>query len=200
MEQKVEIIEKITCYHGFFRLNRYKLRHSLFAGGWSEVLLREVLERGHAVAVLPYDPQNDTVLLIEQFRPGALVAGYEPPWLLEIVAGIIELNETAPIVAVREMQEEAGCNILALKPILRFFASPGGTSETTMLYCAKVNTNNITELHGVASEHEDIKLHLLSYPQAMQMLASGKIMYAPAIIALQWLELNRAALRQEWLN
>lgn len=199
-DRKVEILEKTTCHAGFFTLNRYKLKHSLFAGGWSNPLLREVLERGHAVAVLPYDPKTDQVVLIEQFRPGAMVAGHNPPWLFEIVAGMIEPNEVAEQVAYREMQEEAGCDILSLQAICQFFVSPGAVSETTQLYCAKVDASQIFGLHGVEAENEDIKVHVMPYQQAMDMLAQGKIMYAPAIIALQWLTLNRAQLRQQWLD
>jgi ADP-ribose pyrophosphatase len=197
-DKKVEILEKVTCHAGFFTLNRYKLKHTLFAGGWTADLLREVLERGHAVAVLPYDPITDKVVLIEQFRPGAMVAEHNPPWLFEIVAGIIEPNELPEQVAHREMQEEAGCKILDLKPIYHFFVSPGAVSETTQLYCAKVDASNISGLHGVEAEAEDIKVHVMPYQQAMQMLNEGKIMYAPAIMALQWLTLHREQLRQDW--
>ncbi len=197
-DKKVEILQKETCHAGFFTLNRYKLRHTLFAGGWSGELLREVLERGHAVAVLPYDPKRDQIVLIEQFRPGAMAAGHDPAWLFEIVAGIIEPNELPEQVAYREMQEEAGCEILDLKPIQHFFVSPGAVSETTQLYCAKVDTTHITALHGVEAEDEDIKTHVIPYEQAINMLHTGKIMYAPAIIALQWLMINRTKLRQDW--
>ena len=80
-----EVLDKSICHDGFFRLERYRLRHELFAGGWSGELVRELLVRGHAVAVLLYDPIRDQVVLVEQFRIGALASG-EHPWMLEVVA------------------------------------------------------------------------------------------------------------------
>ena len=112
----VELIERTTAFEGYFRIDRYELHHQLFAGGMSDPLTREVYERGHAAAVLPYDPQRDAVVLIEQFRIGAYAAGREP-WLIEIVAGIVEAGETSSDVAQRELHEEAGLSAAALEPI-----------------------------------------------------------------------------------
>ncbi|MEK6596357.1 MAG: NUDIX domain-containing protein, partial [Pseudomonadota bacterium] len=109
----VEILEKTICFEGFFRLERYRLRHRLFNGDWSRPLVRELFERGHAAAILPYDPIRDEVILIEQFRVGALAAP-GGPWLLEIVAGVIEGNETTEEVVKRESMEEADCVITDL--------------------------------------------------------------------------------------
>ena len=89
----VEIIEKTVCYEGFFRIERYRLKHRLYNGSWSGEIVRELFERGHAAAVLPYDPVRDEVVLIEQFRVGALAAP-GGPWLMEIVAGVIDGDET----------------------------------------------------------------------------------------------------------
>ncbi len=97
----VEVLEKTVCFEGFFRLERYRLRHRLFNGDWSQTVQRELFERGHAAAVLPYDPVTNEVVLIEQFRVGAMNAP-GGPWLLEIVAGIIEDNEAAEDVVKRE--------------------------------------------------------------------------------------------------
>jgi len=120
-----QLIEKTTSFQGYFRIERYRFRHKLFAGGWSGEISREVFERGHAVAVLPYDPERDAVLLIEQFRIGALAGGM-PAWQIEVIAGIIDEGETPEAVARREAQEEARCEILDLLPIYHYLASPGG--------------------------------------------------------------------------
>ena len=134
----VEIQDREICHQGFFRLERLRLRHGRFDGGWTPTLVREVLVRGLAVAVLPYDPVRDEVVLIEQFRPGALVAG-EPAWMIEIVAGIAEEDEDLEDVARREAMEEAGMTVGTLEPVARYMPSPGGSSETVQIYVGRVD-------------------------------------------------------------
>lgn len=104
--QDVEIISKETLFKGFFKMVKYRFKHRLFAGGWSDVVEREMFERGHAAAMLPYDPIKDQVVIIEQIRVGALE--HDHPWQLEIVAGMIDRDESVEDVIRREAHEEAG--------------------------------------------------------------------------------------------
>ncbi|MEW6646056.1 MAG: NUDIX domain-containing protein [Pseudomonadota bacterium] len=196
-EPTVEIVEQRTCYQGFFRMEHYRLRHRRYDGGMSPLLSRELFERGHAAAVLPYDPVLDRIVLLEQFRIGALSAP-GGPWLLEIVAGIIESGETAAEVVEREIVEEAGCTLLALEPICEYLVSPGGTSERISLYCGRVDAAGVGGIHGLVAEGEDIRVSTVTFDEAMALLASGRINSASPIIALQWLELNRSRLQQLW--
>ena len=193
----VELIERETPYQGYFRIDRYVLRHTLFAGGVSEPLTREVFERGHAAAVLPYDPVRDEVVLIEQFRIGAYAAGRDP-WLVEIVAGIVEDGESPRDVALRELGEEAGQTADLVEPIGEVMLSPGGTSETIALFCARTDASGAEGIHGLADEHEDIRVTALPFADALAAVDGGDIVSAPAIIALQWLALNRDRLRERW--
>lgn len=195
--QQIEIFEKKTCYEGFFKLVRYRLKHSLFAGGWSGELLREVLERGHAAAVLPYDPISEQVVMIEQFRPGA-IGHANGTWLWEIVAGILEPGEAPSEVVHREAVEEIGCPVSDIIHICDFFASPGCTDETTALFCGRVDAAQACGIHGLAEEHEDILVHVVSLSIALEMLQNHNIHFAPAIIALQWLVLHREEVRARW--
>ncbi len=199
MRDDVEILEKTICFQGFFRLERYRLRHRLFNGDWSPPLTREIFERGHAAAVLPYDPAKDEIILIEQFRPGAMTAP-GGPWLLEIVAGIIESGETAEEVVEREGMEEANCAISDLIPLYDYCVSPGGTTERIALFCGRVDTTNAGGVHGVSEEGEDIKVHVVSLDHALNLLRSGRLNSASVIIALQWLALNREQVRMQWLG
>lgn len=194
-----EILDKTIGFQGFFRLERYHLRHRKFNGAWSRPFTRELFERGHAAAVLPYDPVTDEILLIEQFRAGAMTAP-DGPWLMEIVAGIIEPGETADQVVIRESEEEAGCTISDLIPLHHYLVSPGGTTERIILFCGKVAMHTVTHgsIHGNAEEDEDIQVHVVSFTDAMTWLKNGRIRSASAIIALQWLALNRDAIRQHW--
>ena len=125
----VELIEKQAAFSGYFRIDRLRLRIPLYEGGMSREVVREVLERGRVAAVLLVDPDRDSVVLIEQFRPGPYAAG-EQPWLIEAVAGVIEGAESAEELARREAIEEADCEITDLFPVMRFFTSPGASTES----------------------------------------------------------------------
>ncbi len=198
-DQDFQLIEKSTSFRGYFRIDRYRFRHRLFAGGWSGEITREVFERGHAVVLLPYDPERDAVVMIEQFRIGAAAAG-APMWQLEVVAGIIDAGETPEAVARREAREEAGCEILDLIPVHHYLVSPGGASETVRLFCGRVDSRGLGGIHGLPHEHEDIRVEVVPFAEARARLEGGRIGNASAIIALQWLMLNRDQLRQRWLG
>ncbi|CAH0993197.1 ADP-ribose pyrophosphatase [Sinobacterium norvegicum] len=198
-----EIVGSETLHSGFFDFVSHRIRHRLFAGGWSDSFDRELFERGNAAAILLFDPQSDSVALVEQFRVGALAATLpsgEPstPWLLEIVAGIIEPGETAQDVACRESEEEAGAEVLAVEHIAGYFPSPGACSEYIELFCGRIDAASMGGLHGLDSENEDIRLHIVPRQQAMTLLAQGRLNNASTIIALQWLQLNAERLQQAW--
>ncbi|SMF95060.1 ADP-ribose pyrophosphatase [Methylomagnum ishizawai] len=193
-EPAFEIVEQTPVYRGFFQLTRLKLRHTLYQGGWSGVLERELFHRGRAVAVIPYDPVTDRVVLVEQFRVGALGVK-ENPWLLEIVAGAIEAGESPEAVAHRECAEEAGCVVRELIRIGEFFPTPGGCSERITLFCGLVDSAGLGGLHGLAEENEDILASVVDFAEALAWVEQGRIDSAVPIIGLQWLALNRERLR-----
>ncbi len=194
-EKKFTIIEEKTQYQGFFCLKSFTLKHTLYKGGWSQPITREIFQRGNCVAVLLYDPIRDEVVIIEQFRIGAMQMP-EQAWLLEIVAGAIEPGETAEEVAYRESIEEAGCEIQQLTKINDFFTSPGGTSELLSLFYGRVDTTHIGGIHGLDHEDEDISVTTMKFDKVYQLLLDGKILSAIPIIAIQWLFINREKLRQ----
>jgi len=193
-----EILDLETVWKGFFRIDRLRLRHRLFAGGWGQPITREVFKRGHAAALLPYDPVRDEVVLIEQFRAAALTAGADP-WLVEIVAGIIEDGETAEDVVRRETVEEAGCEVTEVVPIMDVFTTPGGSSERIAIFVGRVDSRGVGGIHGLADEGEDIRVFAEPLDAALERLASGGIVNIIAVAALQWLALNREELRRKWL-
>lgn len=195
----VEIIQHETLFKAYSRLDRYRLRHELFQGGMGPEVSREVLERGHAVGVLLFDPERDTVVMIEQFRPGAYAAGMDP-WLLEIVAGIVEPGESPVEVAVRESQEEAGVTPTALFQVQRWLATPGISSETLELWCGRVDSSQAKGFHGLPEEGEDIRVVLMSVDQVRESLTNRDLSNATTLIALQWLLLNLGDIRQKLRN
>ncbi|MEG6192077.1 ADP-ribose diphosphatase [Enterobacter kobei] len=193
----VEIIARETLYSGFFSMDLYRFRHRLFNGEMSGEIRREIFERGHAAVLLPFDPVRDEVVLVEQIRIAAYDVS-ESPWLLEMVAGMIEEGETVEDVARREALEEAGLVVGRTKPVLSYLASPGGTSERLSIMVGEVDATTAEGIHGLADENEDIRVHVVSREQAYQWVEEGKIDNAASVIALQWLQLHYQTLRNEW--
>jgi ADP-ribose pyrophosphatase len=197
-EDSIVISERRTAYNGFFRIDLFRLRHRLFAGGWSRELSREVFLRANAAGILLYDPIRDEIVLIEQFRLAAHLAGFAA-WQIEIVAGIIDTRETAEAVARREAEEEAGLTVIGdIVPIHRFLTSPGGSTETVDLFCGRVDSSTAGGIHGLADESEDIRVVVTSAAAAMALLAEGRIQNGFTLLALHWFAANREALRLKW--
>ncbi|HCG9219371.1 TPA: ADP-ribose diphosphatase [Vibrio parahaemolyticus] len=192
----VEIISKESVFEGFFKMVKYRFKHKLFAGGWSDVVEREMFERGHAVAMLPYDPITDQVVIIEQIRIGALE--HEHPWQLEIVAGMIDRDESAEEVIRREAEEEAGITVGRVASVTSYYPSSGGCSEKLDVFVGEVDASKAHGIHGLDYEDEDIRVHVLSREQAYQWVKDGRFENGASIIALQWLQLNHQELRSQW--
>lgn len=190
-----------VLYQGFFRMEKFHVSYELFNGKGSATVTREVLERGNAAAVLPYDPVADKVVLIEQFRVGAM-EDKNGPWLIETIAGMMDANESADEVVRREADEEAKCALGQLIPIAEYYCSPGGCTEKVHLFCGQTDTKQLVNLsvHGLATENEDIRLHICSYEQMLDYYASGKCNNAMTLIAVQWLILHRDKVRSMWLD
>ena len=197
-DDRVEIIDHQTPYRGHFRIEAFHLRHRKHDGGWTDPLRRELFCRGPTAAVLPYDPRRDEVVLIEQFRMGAYRAGIES-WLLEPVAGVLDDGEGPEATVRREALEEAGCRVSDLEEVGHFIPSPGGCSETTTIYVGRCDARGLGGIHGLDAESEDIKVHVLSFDAAWGLLEAGRIPCVYAVIPLQWLALNREALRRRWV-
>ncbi|RZA06109.1 MAG: NUDIX domain-containing protein [Proteobacteria bacterium] len=196
--REIEIIERENCFQGFYKLDRLHLRHEQFAGGMGTPISRELFVRHDAVCALPYDPQRDEVVLIEQFRVGPLDK-VDNPWLIEMVAGLIDKDEQPEEVAHREAEEEAGLEFSALWPITQYFPSPGGSNEYVHLYLGRCDSRGVGGLHGLAAEGEDIRVSVWALDDALQAVRDGRIISGSAIIALQWLALNREEIRGAWI-
>ena len=193
----VRVLDTQTVWSGHYSMRKLTLQHRRFAGGWSDTVVREVFERGDAVAVLPYDPETDSLIMIEQFRPGA-IRGDDSPWMLELIAGVVEEGEQDEQVAHREAMEEAACELSDLVPIATVFPSAGACTEQVRLFCGRVKKAAVGGLHGLEAEGEDILVHAVTRAHALQMLADNKIPNGHTLIALQWLQIHGQALRERW--
>lgn len=197
--EDVEILASGGLHEGFVRVQRHRVRHRLFAGGWSQPQEREVVHQSQSATVLPYDPGRELVVLIEQFRLPALLAGGDP-WQIEVVAGLLDKPDEAPeAVARREAQEEAGLEVTALDRVGSLLSSPGASTEVIHHFIGKVDAGAVDGLHGLLEEQEDIRPQVLPLETAWAMLEAGEIGNAPAWICLAWLKLHHERLRAAWL-
>lgn len=194
----VEIVREETVYQGFFKLSKFTLRHRLFRGGWSDIFTRELFRRRDAVGVLLYDPQLDCVALVEQFRIGAYLRAGVHPWLLEIVAGVIDTDESPTEVAVRESLEEANCAITALEPIAEYLSSPGGGDEYFFVYCGRCDLSRAGGVFGLPEENEDIRVRVMAADDLFACLQRRELNNGMTLVAAQWLQLHRQRLRTLW--
>lgn len=195
----VRVLKDEIAYQGYFQLRQVTLQHRAFGGGWVEPQLREIFERGDAVGVLPYDPVTDTLVLIEQFRPGAM-RGAQSPWMLELIAGIVEPGESDEDVAHREAMEEASCELEVLEPIATVQPSAGACTEQVRLFCGRFSSAVAVGIHGLAQEGENILVHSVPVAEAFELLAQNRIPNGHTLISLQWLKLNIDSLRERWLQ
>lgn len=193
----VEILARQSCFTGFLKLEKIQLRHRLHAGGWSAHLQRELLVKDAAVGVLLFDPGRDQVVLVRQFRIGA-IGHANSPWMLELVAGMAGPDEDVKQVAIREAIEESNCVPAHLIRICEYFNSPGTSNEKLTLFCGKVDAGTAGGIHGLSEEHEDIEVVVLSLDEVVKAIADGEINNAMTIIAIQWLQLHKASVAQAW--
>ncbi|MEE4193436.1 MAG: NUDIX domain-containing protein [Halieaceae bacterium] len=193
----VRVLADEDAYRGHYRMRRITLEHRRFDGGWSEPVSRELFERGDAVGVLLWDPVRDELVMLEQFRVGA-IRGADSPWMLELVAGVVEPGESDADVAHRETAEESGLPLTALEPIVTFFPSPGGCSEQVRLFVGRVDSADAGGVHGCDNEGEDILVHRLARAEVMAMLDADRINNGHTLVALQWLRIHGDALRERW--
>ena len=196
-EEKAELVRHEVAFQGYFKVVRYFFRHSLHKGGMSGEISREVFERGQAGGVLMYDPQRDEVVMIRQFRAGAYAAGHHA-WVWEVVAGIIEENETAEQMIRRESVEEANLEVGELLPIASVMLTPGACSEACQVFLGRVDSSKAGGVFGLAEEQEDILVKALSFADAYALVERNEIDNAVGVIALQWLALHRDEVRKRW--
>jgi ADP-ribose pyrophosphatase len=193
-----EIVDAANVFARYLRIDTFRFRHRLFSGEWSAVRSYDVLRRGRAVAIILYDPDRDSVVLVEQFRLPALLAG-SSPWQLEAAAGMIDTDETSEMVAVRETREETGLGLIG-EPIViqRYLPSAGGSDESVVLFCGRIDSALAAGVHGLPEEHEDIRVTVKTLAEIEAMLEAGAIESGHTLIALYWLLRHRDRLQQLW--
>ena len=197
MDGKIEVLGQEWLSQGFMKLAKFTVEHERFDGSMIGPFTREIVMRGTAVGVLPYDPIADKILLIEQFRLAAHLAGM-PAWQREVVAGIADKDETPEELARREAIEEANCKVTDLVEMTRYLLSPGMSNEVLILYCGRMDSNQTTGVHGLANEHEDIRSSLFDAKDIPALIERGSTGNGPLMLALYWMQTHRERLRKLW--
>ncbi|AUH35006.1 NUDIX domain-containing protein [Paracoccus tegillarcae] len=193
-----QLVQRSQPYADFFAVEEWRLSHRLISGGWSAEVKRAGFVMGDAVVVLPWDPVRDRVLLIDQFRVAPAMRGDPQPWLLETIAGRIDVGETPEIAARREAMEEARLPLGQLFPAIHNYPSPGAVGEFLYLYVAQADLpDDAAGIHGLDSEHEDIRSHILPREQLQSLTATGQVSNGPLALLAMWLQLNHTRLQQE---
>lgn len=192
--EDVEVLGDRKVFDGFFKMYELELRHRTFEGEWTQPIRRLLFHRGQAAAAILYDPQEDLIGLVEQFRIGALEAELGP-WCLETVAGMMEEGETPEGLITRELEEEAGITGARLIPISAYYSSPGGCSELIHLFCAVCSLKGRSGLFGLAEEHEDIRFSVHKADEVFKTMYAGRTNNAATLLGLQWVQLHRDRLR-----
>lgn len=192
----VTVRDRLAGYNGFFELAAFRVDHARFDGARSPVVMREAFLAFDAALVLPYDPVTDQVLLVEQMRFGPLWRDDPNPWVFEPVAGLVDAGEAPEDAARREAAEETGLVLGPLEPIAKVYASPGYSTEFFHCFLAVAELSSFTaSANGLASEHEDIRTHILSFDRVMQLVSTGEINAGPLVMMLYWLASQRSRLR-----
>ena len=172
---------------GFHRYERYQVT---LDGATFE---RDTLRVGKVAVILSLDLDRDEIVLIRQFRVGAHLALGKGD-LVEVPAGHIERGEEPIVAARRECEEETGVTPHTLVPIFELMPSPGASDEHMFFFLALLDASKLPERAGAVHEQEDTRPFCVSIDQAIEALQSGKLHYGAAVIALQWLALNRERL------
>lgn len=187
-KQDVHITSREYVYRGFVQVEKISLCHRLFNHSQNTPqITRELIDRKMAAGVLLYNDQQQRFALIEQFRVGALNDA-DSPWQLEVIAGVLDGDESPETCIRRESLEESGCEIDTLEHLFSFYPSAGACSEIFHLYAAQTELPEQGGVFGLAEEGENIQLHLFSYDDLSQLFAHGRLKNAPVLLALQWLD------------
>ena len=184
----VEIQSREYAFKGFVQVEKVSLRHRLFnQTEYTSAIQRELIRRKEAAGVLIYNDQQQKFALIEQFRVGAIDDEISP-WQLEIIAGVLDGDESPESCIRRESIEESGCELNQIKHLFSFYPSAGACDEIFHLYVAQAALPAEGGVFGMPDEGENIQLHIIDYSDLSLLLKSNRLNNAPVIMALQWLQ------------
>ena len=184
------IVSKTLLHSGWSRL--YRASIELDDGARVE---REIEDHGAAVAVLPFDPDRRTALLVRQLRNGPLLAGAHEPRLLEAPAGLVDPGEDEETAVRRETLEEVGATLDSLTRVVDAFSMPGASTECLALFVgAYSQAGRVGAGGGLASEHEAIEVVELPLAELAGLADAGQLNDLKTLMLTLYLRVHRPEL------
>lgn len=188
---KAQVSGPQTIGRGYRNYERYEV--TLPGSALMAKVERDVLLSGLVVGIVPVDVVRGEVVLIRQFRLSGHIA-LDKGAMIEVPAGRVAATERVHEAALRECHEEIGTRPTRLLPLFEIMPAPALSDERMVLYAALIDAAEVNIRAGCSEEQEDTEPIRISFDAAAEMLARGGIHNGTAIIALQWLILNREKL------
>jgi ADP-ribose pyrophosphatase len=193
---KVKIERTKRLFDDFFKIDEAVLKWERFDGTMSDTVRRLRFERGDSVAAVVFNRDTRKVILVNQFRYPTYEKG--SGWMSEVVAGVLETDESPETTIRREILEEIGYEVRDLVYISSFYVSPGGSTERIVLFYAEVdNEGKVSDGGGLESEHEDIQIEELTLQDVETALSARQYQDAKTVIGLVWLLNNLSSIERK---
>jgi nudix-type nucleoside diphosphatase (YffH/AdpP family) len=190
MDDRIRILSQEILSDDWAILKKTTFDYRRSDGVW-ETQVRQTYDRGDGAAILPFDPDRGTVLLVRQFRWPAYVTGHKEP-LIEACAGLLDKDDAETCIR-KEAEEELGYRLNGVKLLFSTYMSPGSVTERLWLFAGRYSpADRISAGVGAADEGEDIEVLEMPVDEAMAAVADGRIIDGKTIILLQHLKLNPA--------
>lgn len=189
MNSKVRNISKVLLSDNWYTLNKIVFEYEMPNGEWVEQF-RESYDRGNGAAVMLYNRQKQTVVLVSQFRMPTYLNGNDTGVMIEACAGLLDGDDPETCV-IKEAEEESGFRVHKVEKIYEAYMSPGAVTEILHLYIAEYqDSDRVGEGGGLDHENEDITVMEVPYARALEMISNGEIKDAKTIMLLQYLEMH----------
>ena len=157
---------------------KFKVVRRLIDSAGAKPIAKELVIHPGGAIVVPVTDDN-RVVMVRSWR-----------WsinreLLELPAGTVEPLEEPQHCAYRELEEETGFVAGVLRPLCRFYTSPGISNELTHAFIA----SELSEQQQKLSADERITVQIMSFDEIDQAIRTGQIMDGKTLAALLYYQM-----------
>lgn len=187
MDGKVTLIGTETLSDDWGTLTRVTLDYRR-DDGTVQRLSRENYDHGNAAAIVLFDPDKRSVLLVRQFRYPVLANG-DAAFLLEACAGLLD-GDDPETCARREAIEETGHEPRDIVHVSDVYMSPGSVQEKVSLFVGHYGEDTYRHFGGgLVEEGEELEVVEMGLDDALVACGDGRIIDGKTVILLQHLRL-----------